>query len=358
MPDNVDGMPDNVDGSRQRNLTYAEAVNAALSRALEEIPETLLFGEDVGVPGGVFGVTKGLAKKFGNRVFDTPISESAILGGAVGAAMVGRRPIVELMWIDFSLVAMDQIVNQAANARYVTRGELSAPLTIRTQSGSAPGACAQHSQSLEAFFAHVPGLQVAVPATGQDAYDLLLTAIHSDDPTIVIENRTLYHLGKQPVTVDGPVEAMGQAAIRRPGSDVTVVTWGAIQARVLEAAEVAALVGVEAEVIDLRWLRPYDLTTVLESVQRTRRLLVVHEAHTIGGFGAEVISAVTEAGVPLLAPPSRVGAPPVRIPAAPALMNAVIPNLDRISDAIIKVVRGDSPDGAEASLAASTAADA
>jgi acetoin:2,6-dichlorophenolindophenol oxidoreductase subunit beta len=230
-----------------KQLSYAEAVNAALARALSERPETLLFGEDIAVPGGVFGVTKALHRRFGVRVFDMPISESAILGGAIGAALVGRRPIVEIMWADFSLVALDQIVNQAANGRYVSRGRLSAPITVRTQQGNAPGACAQHSQSLEAFFAHVPGLRVGMPTTHQDAYDLLLSAIWCDDPVIVIENRTLYHAGKRPVVLGGDVQPIGGARVRRPGSDITVLTWGAIQNRVLEASE---RLDIDVEVID------------------------------------------------------------------------------------------------------------
>ncbi|MFE1196120.1 alpha-ketoacid dehydrogenase subunit beta [Streptomyces olivaceoviridis] len=322
-----------------KHLSYAEAVNAALRRALQQRPETLLFGEDVGTPGGVFGVTKGLRKQFGERVFDTPISEAAILGGAVGAAMLGRRPIAEIMWADFSLVALDQIVNQAANVRYVSRGSLSAPLTIRTQQGNAPGACAQHSQSLEALFAHVPGLQVCMPATHQDAYDLLLASIWCDDPVIVIENRTLYHAGKADVRLDGEVPPIGGAAVRRPGTDVTVVTWGAIQQQVLDVAERLATGGIRAEVIDARWIRPLDLTTVLASVRRTGRLVVVHEAHTIGGVGGEILAAVAEAGIPQRSAPVRVGTPPVRIPAAPALAAAVIPGRDAIAEAITQSVR-------------------
>ncbi|MFF0449858.1 alpha-ketoacid dehydrogenase subunit beta [Streptomyces sp. NPDC004609] len=309
-----------------KRLSYAEAVNAALRRALEERPETLLFGEDVSAPGGVFGVTKGLRKQFGERVFDTPISESAILGGAVGAAMFGRRPIAEIMWADFSLVALDQLVNQAANVRYISRGRLSAPITVRTQQGSAPGACAQHSQSLEAFFAHVPGLRVCMPTTHQDAYDLLLSAIWCDDPVVVIENGTLYHAGKQEVRLGGDVASVGGSAVRRPGSDVTVLTWGSMQHRVLEAAEALAGRGIEAEVIDARWIRPLDLDAVLASVERTGRLAVVHEAHTTGGAGGEIVAAVAESGVALRCPPVRVGTPPVRIPAAPVLAEAVIPS--------------------------------
>ncbi|WP_033295839.1 alpha-ketoacid dehydrogenase subunit beta [Amycolatopsis jejuensis] len=321
-----------------KKLSYAEAVNAALRRALEERPEALLFGEDVGKPGGVFGVTKGLHKLFGDRVFDTPISESAILGGAVGSAMFGRRPIVEIMWADFFLVALDQLVNQAANVRYVSRGALSAPITVRTQQGSAPGACAQHSQSLEAFFAHIPGLRVCLPATHQDAYDLLLSAIWCDDPVVVIENRTLYHAGKQEVQLGGEIRPFGGAAVRRPGTDVTVLTWGAMQHRVLDAAERLAGDGIDAEVLDARWVRPFDLDTLLGSVRRTGRLVVAHEAHTVGGFGGEVVAAVAEAGVPLHCPPVRIGAPDARIPAAPALAGAVIPTADVIAEAVTKAV--------------------
>lgn len=321
-----------------KQLTYAEAVNAALRRTLEERPDALLFGEDVGAPGGVFGVTKGLQKRFGERVFDTPISESAILGGAIGAAMFGLRPIAEIMWADFSLVALDQLVNQAANVRYVSQGTLHAPITVRTQQGNGAGACAQHSQSLEAFFAHVPGLRVAMPTTHQDAYDLLLSAIWCDDPVIVIENRTLYHGDKQEVRLDGAVQPIGGARVRRGGTDVTVLTWGSMQHRVLTAADRLAADGVDAEVIDARWIRPLDMDSVLSSVERTGRLVTVHEAHTTGGVGGEVLAAVAEAGIALRSSPIRVGTPPVRIPAAPVLAQAVIPTVDVIVAAVTKAV--------------------
>jgi len=189
------------------NLRFGEAVNVALRRALESWPETLLYGEDVARPGGVFGVTRRLHRDFGDRVFDTPISESAIIGSAVGAAMMGRRPIVEIMWIDFTLVGIDQVINQAANVRYVSRGAVRAPITIRTQQGSTPGSCAQHSQSLEALFAHVPGLRVCLPSTAQDAYDLLLSAIACDDPTLVIESRALYNGEHEQVVIGGEIAA-------------------------------------------------------------------------------------------------------------------------------------------------------
>lgn len=315
------------------SLTYAQAVNTALREALDEIPTTLLFGEDVAVPGGVFGVTKGLRKDFGERVFDTPISESAILGGAIGSSLVGMRPIVEIMWADFSLVALDQIVNQAANVRYVSRGQLSAPLTIRTQQGSGPGACAQHSQSLETFFAHVPGLQVCMPATAQDAYSLLRTAIRSDDPTIVIENRNLYHGAKSDVVTGGDVEPIGGATVRRPGHDVTVVSWGSMVHQAMQAADMLAADGISAEVVDMRWIRPLDIPTVLASVARTGRIVIAHEAHQFLGVGAEIVAAVAEAGIALHVRPVRLGAPDVRIPAAPSLLAAVIPDARSIAKA-------------------------
>lgn len=327
-------MPD----IQNKNLTYAESVNRALDRALEEDPTTLLFGEDVAIPGGVFGVTKSLYKKYGDRVFDTPISEAAILGGAVGASLMGRRPIVEIMWADFALVAFDQLVNQAANVRYINRGELSAPMTVRTQQGSGPGACAQHSQNLEALFAHIPGLQVCIPATHQDAYDLLLTSIASNDPTVVIENRNLYHGVKAPVDLGGPIAPVGGAVTRRTGADVTIATWGSIQVRALEAAEKLAVDGISVEVIDMRWVRPLDVDTVVQSVAKTGHLIVLHEAHRFAGLGAELVASVVERGVALKSPPIRVAAPDARIPAAPSLLSAVIPSADHVVIAVREVL--------------------
>lgn len=322
-------------------LTYAEAVNRALAVILESEPRALLFGEDVALPGGVFGVTKGLHRRFGDRVFDTPISESAILGAAVGSAMLGMRPIAEIMWADFVLVALDQLVNQAANVRYVSRGELSAPITVRMQQGSGPGACAQHSQNLEALFAHIPGLQVVMPFSPQDAYECLLAAFYSDDPVVVIENRNLYHRAKETVLLDPVSTSVGGGVIRRTGSDVTVVTWGSIQERVIEAADsMREAERISAEVIDLRWLRPYDVDLIAASVARTGRLLVVHEAHTTGGFGAEIVSAVLERGVTLRESPRRIGTPASRIPAAPSLLAGLLPTVEVIGEAILQLARG------------------
>jgi len=314
-----------------KRLTYGQAVGAALRRCLAELPETLLFGEDVAEPGGVFGVTRGLRREFGDRVFDTPISESAILGSAVGAAMLGRRPIVEIMWVDFSLVAFDQIVNQLANVRYVSRGELTAPVVVRTQQGSAPGACAQHSQSLEAFFLHVPGLRVCLPRTAQDAHDLLVAAVHCDDPVIVIENRTLYPGGEQDVVLDGPVAPVGGLRVLREGADATLVTWGAITERALAAADALAGEGIGVEVLETPWLNPFPTAEVVDRVRATGRLAVLHEANVTGGFGAEVVAGVAGSGVALRAPALRLGLPDSRVPAAPSLLAGLLPDAAAIT---------------------------
>lgn len=315
-------------------LSYGEAVRGALRRCLETVPETLFYGEDVAKPGGVFGVTRGLARDFPDRVFDTPISESAILGSAVGAALLGRRPIVEIMWADFSLVAFDQIVNQLANVRYVSRGELTAPVVIRTQQGTALGACAQHSQSLEAFFLHVPGIRVVMPWTAQDAYDLLIAAVYCDDPVVVIENRNLYNGAQQEITIGGPVQPIGGLRERRAGSQLTIVTWGVMTATVLEGASLLASEGIDVEVLETPWLNPYPTDEVIEHVEATRRLLVVHEANVTGGFGAEVIARIAEYGVPLDAPARRLGLPDVRVPAAPSLLAGLVPGAQDIARAV------------------------
>ena len=335
-------MHDVTEQLKTVELTYAKAINAALRRALSECADTLLYGEDVGKPGGVFGVTKDLQRDFGAaRVFDTPISETAMLGAAVGAAMCGLRPIVEIMWIDFSLVAMDQIVNQAANVRYVSAGRLGAPLTIRTQQGALPGSCAQHAQNLEALYAHIPGLRVGLPATPQQAYDMLLAAVFCDDPTLIIENRGLYHGAAAPVRIDGPVQPAQGAHIARSGEHLTIVTWGAMLHRVQEAAaQLASEDGVQVEVIDARWIAPFDWDTLLASVRRTGQLLVVHEANLTGGFGAEIAARVQQDCFgQLAAPVRRLGVPDVRMPAAPHLQDVLIPSVAAIREAARQMCR-------------------
>ncbi len=318
-----------------RPLTYQRAVNLALKEALEQRPEVLVYGEDVGAAGGIFGVTRGLHKHFGDqRVFDTPIAEAAILGSAVGAAIEGMRPVVEIMWADFVFVALDQIVNQAANVRYTTRSRLSAPITVRMQQGVTPGSCAQHSQSIEAILAHIPGIKVGLPATAQDAYDMTLAAIADDDPTVLVEHRSLYQVADD-VAAGGPLQEAGGARLRRSGADLAIVTWGATLGKVLTAAQELSAAGIEAGVLDLRWLRPLD-TDAIDAVAAAAggRVLVVHEATRSGGFGAELAAGITERNFDRLAAPvRRLTTPDMPIPSAPSLQDAVLPSVAAIVDA-------------------------
>jgi pyruvate/2-oxoglutarate/acetoin dehydrogenase E1 component len=323
-------------------LTYIRAVNAALGWALRELPDVTVFGEDVAVPGGPFGATKGLREEFGARVFDTPISESAMVGTALGMALDGMRPVVEVMYGDFLLVAMDQIVNQVANAHYVSNGRLTAPLVIRTQHGSTPGSCAQHSQSLESLFAHVPGLRVGIPATPDDAYQMLRAALVSDDPVLVMESRRLYPL-KGDVHLDADVQAVGGARVVRAGGDVTIVAWGTSVGPSLDAAGALAGEGVDAEVVDLRWAAPMDIETVAASASRTGRLLVVHEANRTGGLGAEVVAETVERVGTRLHTVRRVATRDVRIPASPTLSDAVLPSTDAVARNVRDMLKPPTP---------------
>lgn len=322
-----------------KELTYAMAVNEALGLELAERAEMIVYGEDVGYAGGIFGVTRRLQATFGKeRVFDTPISESAILGSAVGAAIEGLRPVVEIMWADFLLVALDSLINQAANVRYVTRGKQGLPLVVRTQQGSTPGSCAQHSQCLEALLAHIPGLRVGLPATPADAYAMLRAAIASDDPVVLIESRALYP-GKGLVAVGEPVEAIGGARLRRDGGDIAVITWGTALPAVLEAAEAVSSEGVEAAVLDLRWLSPLDDAAIDAIVADCGgRVLIVHEANLSGGFGAEVAARIGERHFGRLrGPVERLATPDVRIPASPVLRAALLPSAGSIAAALRRI---------------------
>jgi 2-oxoisovalerate dehydrogenase E1 component len=317
------------------DLTYQRAINRALRDELASRPEVVLYGEDVGKAGGIFGVSRGLQRDFGPaRVFDTPISESAILGSAVGAAMDGMKPIVEIMWGDFLLVALDQLINQAANVRFINRSRLHAPMVVRFQQGATPGACAQHSQSLEAFLAHIPGLKVGVPATPADGYAMTRAAVADPDPVLLAEARELYQL-TGPVPTGGSPQATAGARIHRQGSDIAILTWGPMLHRALSAANRLADAGTEACVVDLRWLRPLDDSTIDAVVRQCRgRVIVAHEANLTGGFGAEVAARINERHFgTLTAPVRRIGAPDVRIPAAPALQQAVLPSADWLVDA-------------------------
>jgi 2-oxoisovalerate dehydrogenase E1 component len=309
-------------------LTYVKAVNAALRDALDADPDVVVYGEDVGAAGGIFGATRGLQEQFGaDRVFDTPIAESAILGSAVGAAMQGLRPVVEIMWADFLLVALDQVVNQAANVRYVSRSELSAPLVVRMQQGATPGSCAQHSQNLEALLAHIPGLHVGLAATPQDAYAMLRSAIADPDPCVIIEARRLYPL-KGHVDTAAPVASVGGARVHREGQDLVLLTWGSMVPEVLDAADALRADGVEAAVVDLRWLNPLDEAAIERVVRASAgRVLIVHEANLTGGFGAELAARIQEQHFDYLdAPVARLGVPDAPMPSAPALQTALLPD--------------------------------
>lgn len=326
----------------ETELRYIQAVNAALRWSMENVPESIIFGEDVAIPGGPFGSSKGLYEDFGDkRIFDTPISEQGFLGMALGAAMTGLRPIVEIMYVDFAFVAMDQIVNQIATAHYASNGTYGAPLVIRSQQGYSIGSCAQHSHSAEAYFAHTPGLRIAIPSTPNDVYQMLRTAVLSDDPVIVLEARQLY-ADKGVVELDRPVEKMGGSRVLRPGKDVTIVSWGTMAGKALIAATELSADGVEAEVIDLRWLAPLDMGPVTQSLKQTGRVVIAHEANLTGGFGAEIAARIGEESFgDLRAPVLRIGAPDVHMPAAPALQTAVIPEAADIVRAVRRAMEGD-----------------
>jgi 2-oxoisovalerate dehydrogenase E1 component len=325
------GAPEQV----TKEMTYQRAINQALRDELQDRPEVVVYGEDVGKAGGIFGVTRSLQKDFGSaRVFDTPIAESAILGSAVGAAIEGFRPVVEIMWADFLFVALDQIVNQAANVRYLSRSQMSAPLTIRTQQGATPGSCAQHSQSVEVMLAHIPGIKVGLPATPQDAYDMTRAAIADPDPTVLIEHRGFYQNAGE-VRHGAATQTAAGAKLHRSGSDIALITWGSSLPNVLSAAEQLAAEGVQATVLDLRWLRPLDEKAIDEAVQSSGgRVLVVHEAPEYAGFGSEVVAQISQRHFGRLASPvQRLGAIESRIPASPVLQDAALPTIASIVEA-------------------------
>ncbi|MCL6637198.1 MAG: alpha-ketoacid dehydrogenase subunit beta [Alicyclobacillus sp.] len=320
--------------------SYTEALRRALDEELARDPAVVILGEDVAA-GGAFGVTRGLAERYGvERVRNTPISEAAITGLAVGAAVAGLRPVLEVMFIDFITLAMDNLVNQAAKYRYMSGGQLSVPLVVRTQAGAAGGAAAQHSQSLEAWLMHVPGLLVVTPSSPCEAYGLLKAAIRQDDPVVFIEHKRLYSK-REDLPASEWVAPLGQARVVRAGVDATVVTYGGMTPLVVDAAaRAAAEAGIDAEVIDLRSLVPLDVDTVVQSLQRTHRLLVVHEAVQNGGVGAEVAARVAEVAFDELdAPILRVGAAFTPIPFAPELERAVLPDEQRIVSALLRLVK-------------------
>lgn len=324
-----------------RVLSYSEAIREAMAIAMEADPTVILMGEDIGVYGGAFQVTLDLVDRFGpDRVMDTPISELGGAGVAVGAALTGLKPVFEFQFSDFAMLAMEQIVNQAAKLRYMLGGEASVPVVFRLPSGSGTGAAAQHSQSIEAWFGHVPGLKVLQPATPEDAKGMLLAALADPDPVMIFEHKLLYKT-KGPVPEGHYLTPIGKALVRRSGTDITIVAGSIMLHRALEAAERLAAEGVSAEVIDLRSIRPIDHETILESVRRTGRLMVVYEGVKAFGVGAEISAMVAESDAfdYLDAPILRLGAADAPVPYNPDLERASVPQVDTIHTAALRLAR-------------------
>lgn len=318
-----------------REISYVRAIGEALREEMHRDPNIFLAGEDIGPSGGTFGMTRGLHKEFGDaRVKDTPISEAAIVGLAVGAAAAGARPVVEIMFDDFITIAMDQIVNQAAKMRYMFGGKLRLPITIRTMCGAGLNAGPQHSQSLEAWFVHVPGLKVVMPSTPYDVKGLLKAAIRDDNPVIFLENKALHGM-RMAVPEEDYVLPLGKAEIKREGRDVTVVAISQMVPKALAAATQLAAEGIEVEVVDPRTLSPLDKDTILASVRKTGRLVVAHEAVAPCGIGAEIAAIVAEeAFSSLRAPVKRVTAPFTPVPYSKPLEAFYLPNAERIAQAV------------------------
>ncbi len=333
--------PQTPNPASERELTYAQALNEALFEEMRRDPAVFVMGEDVAIwgGGGIFGVTKGLVEEFGpERVRDTPISEEAIVALAVGAAATGSRPVAEIMYVDFMGLAMEPITNQAAKLRYMFGGKAKVPMVVRAQEGAGRGNAAQHSQSLEAWFCHIPGLKVVTPSTPADAKGLLKTSIRDDNPVIFLEHKALYFT-KGHVPEGEHLVPLGSADVKRPGQHVTFVGIHTMVHKALQAAETLATEGIELEVIDPRTLVPLDEETIVESVKKTGRLIVGHEAYTRSGYGAEIITRVIESAFDYLdAPPVRVCAKNVPVPYAASLETAALPQAEDVADAARKLV--------------------
>lgn len=319
----------------QRELSYVEAIREALIQEMRRDPAVFLLGEDIGVYGGAFGVTQGLLGEFGpERVRDTPISEAAIAGAATGAALMGMRPVMEIMFMDFITIAMNQLVNQAAKIRFMFGGKASIPLVCRTPAGSGTGAAAQHCQSLEAWFVHVPGLKVVAPSTPYDAKGLLIAAIRDNNPVIFMEHKLLYRergwVPEEPYSI-----SLGVGEVKRSGRDLTIIAYSIMAWRALEAADRLATEGIEAEVVDPRSLKPLDKDTIIRSVAKTGRALIVHEAPAACGFGAELAATIVESEAFdfLDAPVRRLTGRDIPIPYNRALERAAVPQVEDIVDA-------------------------
>ena len=323
-----------------REITYRQALNEALSEEMERDPKVFLMGEDIAIYGGAYGVTAGLMKKFGEeRVRDTAISEAAIIGAGIGAAVTGLRPVVEIMYIDFMGICMGQVNNQAAKLRYMFGGKAKVPLTIRTEGGAGRSLGAHHSQSLEAWFIHIPGLKVVMPSTPYDAKGLLKSSIRDNNPVLFIEHKMLYNT-KGEVPEEEYTLPIGSAKVVREGNDATLITYSHMLLFSLQAAEELAKEGIEVEVIDLCTLLPLDIKTVVESVKKTNRAIIVEEDTKTGGVGAEVGMQIMENAFDYLDKPIiRVAGADVPMPKSPVLEKIAIPDKNRIQDAIKEVLR-------------------
>jgi pyruvate dehydrogenase E1 component beta subunit len=314
-----------------RELTYREAIREALREEMRRDERVILLGEDIGVYGGAFGVTLGLQEEFGKeRVRDTPISELGIVGTAAGAALLGMRPVVEMMFMDFTTLALDQLANQAAKMRFMFGGKARVPMVLRAPQGAGTGAAAQHSQSLEALFIHFPGLKVVMPSTPADAKGLLKSAIRDDNPVVFIEHKLLYNR-KGPMPDGEQLVPLGRGELKRHGRDLTIIALSAMVPKALAAADRLAADGIEAEVLDPRTMAPLDEATILESVKRTGRVLITHEACRTGGAGAEILSRIVEGGFDYLdAPIRRLAGHDLPIPYSKDLERQVIPQEEDI----------------------------
>ena len=325
-----------------RELSYLEAIREALQQEMRRDPRVFVIGEDVGVYGGAFGVTRGLVEEFGEqRIIDTPISELGIAGAITGAALTGMRPVGEIMFMDFTTLAIEQLVNQAAKIRFMFGGTATVPFVLRCPAGSGTGAAAQHSQSLENWFVHVPGLKVVMPSTPYDAKGLLLASIRDDNPVIFVEQKLLYKT-RGPVPEEDYTVPLGKADIKRAGRDLTIVATGVMVARALEAAEQLAREGIEVEVVDPRTLKPLDAEPIIQSVSKTGRVLIVHEAARTGGYGGELAAIITESEAfdYLDAPIVRLAGRDMPIPYNRTLEYHTVPQVENIVKAARQLAQG------------------
>lgn len=328
-----------MSSSEMMKTTYREALRAAIREAMQNDPRVFLMGEDVGRYGGCYAVSKGLLEEFGEeRIRDTPLSESVFVGAGIGAALNGMRPIVEVMTVNFSLLCLDQIVNTAATLRHMSGGQFSVPVVIRMTTGAGRQLAAQHSHSLECWYAHVPGLRVVAPATLDDARGMLATALANPDPVIMFEHNALYNMEGELAVNAGAVD-IERAAVRRAGKDISLITYGGSLFKTLQAAEQLAKNNIDAEVIDLRSLRPLDEATILNSVRKTRRAVIVDEGWRSGSLAAEIGMRIAEqAFYDLDAPPARVCTQEVPIPYAKHLEDAALPQVESIVQAVSEVM--------------------